>query len=88
MWRAILFGTFIGAVFAALAGCDHQPEPASGAIPVRVVVAQPGSMEGAGITFSGTLVPRKRPAIYTTAPSNGKRRPTRFRWTPLLLYRP
>ena len=30
----------------------------------------------------------KRPAIYTTAPSNGKRRPTRFRWTPLLLYRP
>lgn len=58
MWRAILFGTFIGAVFAALAGCDHQPETASGAIPVRVVVAQPGSMEGAGITFSGTLVPR------------------------------
>ena len=58
MWRAILFGTFIGAVFAALAGCDHQPETASGAIPVRVVVAQPGSMEVAGITFSGTLVPR------------------------------
>lgn len=56
-WQAVRGGVLIVAACIALMGCDRSTEVASGAVSVRVVTAQSGT-EGAGIAFSGTLVPR------------------------------
>lgn len=47
----------LAAVSAYLLGCDRQPEATSSAVPVHVVIAQPGS-EKTVFTLSGSLVPR------------------------------